>query len=170
MLLRPSLALAKFRRRKILRRRNFKKSIPSRAQISSWRTLLYDGREVRRKKNYFTTNATTVVKRSYLRRNPRPTARDNKNFPSSSQNNINGTFIPQVVLIAVIYNFSVMGNNISSHPLLPVTLADCYIDGSLNVYKYQIFLLLKRKRENDEFFQNFRNSSFASSDSPRCCP
>ena len=58
-----------------------------------------------------------------------------------------------------------MGNNVSSHPLLSVTLADCYVDGSLNVYKFQIFLLFKRKRENDEFFHNLRNSSSVSSES-----
>ena len=43
-----------------------------------------------------------------------------------------------------------MGNNISSSTPLPVTLSDCYVDGVLDTYKLQKYLVLKRKRENEE--------------------
>ena len=41
-----------------------------------------------------------------------------------------------------------MGNGLSSPPLLPLTFADCFTEGSINIQKYQLYLLIKRQRED----------------------
>ena len=40
-----------------------------------------------------------------------------------------------------------MGNGLSSPTLLPLTFADCFTDGSIDIKKYQLYLVLKQKRE-----------------------
>ena len=42
-----------------------------------------------------------------------------------------------------------MGNGLSSPPLLPLTFADCFTEGSINIQKYQLYLLIKRQREDN---------------------
>ena len=41
-----------------------------------------------------------------------------------------------------------MGNSLSSPTLLPLTFADCFTEGIIDIKKYQLYLLLKRKRED----------------------
>ena len=42
-----------------------------------------------------------------------------------------------------------MGNNLSSPSILPLTFGECFINGKLNIMKYQLYLLVKRKREEN---------------------
>ena len=41
-----------------------------------------------------------------------------------------------------------MGNNASLPPILLTTVSDCYVNGKMDIFKSQILLLVKRKREN----------------------
>ena len=43
-----------------------------------------------------------------------------------------------------------MGNSLSVQPVIPQTFADCYPNGQLDIMKFQLYLLLKRKREEEE--------------------
>ena len=43
-----------------------------------------------------------------------------------------------------------MGNSLSVQPVIPQTFADCYPNGQLDIMKFQLYLLLKRKREDEE--------------------
>ena len=40
-----------------------------------------------------------------------------------------------------------MGNSLSSSPLIPLTFAECFREGRIDINKYQLYLLVKRKRE-----------------------
>ena len=42
-----------------------------------------------------------------------------------------------------------MGNNISSTPILPLSFGDCFVNGQLDIKKYQLYLLVKRKQEEN---------------------
>ena len=43
-----------------------------------------------------------------------------------------------------------MGNSLATPPILPCTFHDCFQNGKLDIYKYQTYLILKRRREEEE--------------------
>ena len=43
-----------------------------------------------------------------------------------------------------------MGNNVSVAPIIPLSFGDCFIDGKFDIYKYQIYILIKKKRERED--------------------
>ena len=42
-----------------------------------------------------------------------------------------------------------MGNELSSTPILPLSFGDCFVNGQLDIKKYQLYLLVRRKREEN---------------------
>ena len=41
-----------------------------------------------------------------------------------------------------------MGNDLSSPSILPLSFGKCFVNGELNIRKYQLYLLVKKKRED----------------------
>ena len=50
-----------------------------------------------------------------------------------------------------------MGNSVSVPPVIPLSFSDCFINGKLDVFKYQMYFFVKRKRERDECIFNVDN-------------
>ena len=46
-----------------------------------------------------------------------------------------------------------MGNKTSSTPILPLAFGDCFVKLQLDIKKFQLYLLGKKKREETHYFQ-----------------
>ena len=42
-----------------------------------------------------------------------------------------------------------MGNSLSSPPILPLTVGEYFVNGELNIRKYQLYFPVKKKREDN---------------------